>query len=50
MLNKKKEEIYMNYTTQMDAAKKGIITPQRNFVKELQEAVLQFLQTKCTRL
>ncbi len=32
MLNKKKEEIYMNYTTQMDAAKKGIITPEMEIV------------------
>ena len=47
----------MNYTTQMDAAKKGIITPEmeivakkENITAELQEAVLQFLQTKCTRL
>ena len=46
MLNKKKEEIYMNYTTQMDAAKKGIITPEMEIVAKKENITAEELRER----
>ena len=49
MLNKKKEEIYMNYTTQMDAAKKGIITPEMEIVAKKENITAEELRERVAR-